>query len=393
MAEELVLDVLLVIGLAGYVAYGVRNGLSRSLFTIAGIIGGVVAAFFLAPLVAGLLSEPLLRLIVTVALAVGLVAAGQAIGATIGRAIRRGIALGPLSGIDRVVGGIVTGVVAALVASMVAFSVSQLGVPVLSRAIAGSNVLRIIAAVTPDPVEAFLAQVRGAVVDRGIPLVGTALGTRSPIPPVIDTGSTELNVAAQSVVRITGNAYSCGQSQAGSGFVVSDDRVVTNAHVVAGVSEPVVETSGGQALPGSVVYFDPVVDLAIIAVPGLDPVPLPRTDTLATTQTAAFQGFPYGGPFSSGAAQVLSIEVAPVADIYDSVRTPREVYTLAADVRAGNSGGPLLDLTGRVAGIIFARSADTANLGYAMTMTELGPVVDRSAALDSPVSSGECIRN
>jgi S1-C subfamily serine protease len=391
VTESLLLDILLLVMLLGYVAYGFRNGLSRSIFTIAGIVAGIIAAFFLAPLVAPLVPIPFLRLGVTVVVAIGFVAIGHAIGSAIGRFIRRGILHSPLSGIDRLLGALVTGIAAALVASMVAFSVSQLGVPVLSKAISGSTFLRIVGTLTPDPVEAFLAQVRGAVVDKGIPLFTGALeGT--PTVPQIDTGSGALNAAAQSVVRITGNAYACGLSQSGSGFVVYDDRVVTNAHVVAGVTEPVVETLAGQSLTGTIVYFDPINDLAVINVPGLDAVPLPLSATLPANTDAAFEGYPYGGPFSSGAANVVSVTTPSVADIYGNSRAPREVYTLAADIREGNSGGPLLTVDGSVAGVVFARDADRSSVGYAMTMAELEPVTNQAAGLTETVSSGDCIR-
>lgn len=391
MTESLVLDVLLVIMLAGYVGYGFRNGLSRTGFTIGGIVAGVIAAFFLAPVIANWVPFPFLRLAATVLVVIGFVALGHALGSAIGRGIRRGIERGPLSGIDRVLGAIVTGIVAALVASMVSFSVGQLGVPILSRAIAGSTFLRIVGTLTPDPVEAFLAQIRGAVVDRGIPIFTGALDGQ-PVIPQIDTGSLPLNAAAQSVVRITGNAYACGQSQSGTGFVVSDDRIVTNAHVVAGVTEPVIETLAGQSLTGSIVYFDPLDDLAVIAVPGLDATALPLTTTLPAGTDAAFEGYPYGGPFTSGAADVISISTAQVPDIYGGGRHDREVYTLAADVREGNSGGPLLTLDGAIAGVVFARSGDTADVGYAMTMAELDPVAAQAAGLSATVSSGDCIR-
>jgi len=392
VTESLILDVLLVLMLLGYVAYGFRNGLSRSAFTIAGIIAGIIAAFFLAPLIAGLVPVPFLHLGVTVVVAIGLVALGHALGSAIGRFIRRGILSSPLSGIDRLLGAVVTGVVAALVASMVSFSVSQLGVPVLSRAITGSTFLRIVNTLTPDPVEAFLAQVRGAVVDKGIPLfTGAVEGT--PAIPQIDTGSGALNQAAQSVVRITGNAYACGVSQSGSGFVVYQDRVVTNAHVVAGVTDPVIETLAGQSITGTVVYFDPVDDLAVIAAPGLDAPALPLASTLDAGTDAAIEGYPYGGPFTSGAANVISVTRPAVPDIYSDTRNQREVYTLAADIREGNSGGPLLTLDGSVAGVVFARSSDRADVGYAMTMLELEPVTNQAAGLTETVSTGSCIRD
>jgi len=390
MSEALVLDVLLIVMLVGYVVYGFRNGLSRSLFVIAGVVAGIIGAFFLAPIVAAWVAMPMLRVVVTVIVVIGLVAAGNALGAAIGRGVRRGIERGPLSGIDRLLGAIMTGVVAALAASVIGTSVAQLGVPLLSKAIAGSTVLRTINTLTPDPVEALMAQLRGYLIDKGLPIISGALGT-TPVIPSLDTGSAALNTAAQSVVRITGNAFACGVSQAGTGFVVADDRIVTNAHVIAGVTEPVIEAPDGQTLSGTIVYFDPIDDLAVIAVPGLDALPLTLGGTLTVGMDAAVEGYPYGGPFSSGAASVISVSSPLVADIYGDTRAPREVYTLAADVRQGNSGGPLLTLDGTVAGVVFATSAETANVGYAMTMTELTPVATQATTLTAAVSSGECI--
>ena len=391
MTDAIVLDVLLIVLLIAYVVYGFRNGLSRSIFVIAGVVAGAIAAFFVVPLVTGWVAWSLARPVVTIAVTVALVAAGHALGSSLGRGIRRGIERTPLSGLDRLLGAVVTGVAAALVASVVGSTVSQLGVPVLSRATAGSAVLRTINALTPDPVEAWVAQLKSIVADSGLPVISDALGGPAPVIPQLDTGSPQLNAAAQSVVRITGNAFACGVSQSGTGFVVADDRVVTNAHVVAGVTEPVVEAPNGEAIAGSIVYFDPVLDLAIIAVPGLTADPLPLGDSLPAGTDAAVQGYPFGGPFTSGAARVMQVGTAQVDDIYGTSTQPREVYTLAADVRQGNSGGPVLTLDGTVAGVVFARSADTASVGFAMTMAELDPVAAEASTLTATVSSGECI--
>lgn len=390
MTESIVLDVLLAVMLLGYVVYGFRSGLSHALFAFAGIVGGVVAAFFLVPVIASWVPLPEWRPFVTVISAVGLIVLGNLVGSAIGRSARKGVEEGPLSGLDRLLGALATGVAAALIASVVGVSVGQLGVPVLSRAIAGSTVLRTIGTLTPDPVEAWLAQVRGVVVESGLPVITEAFGIGDPSIPVIDAGSPELTQAAQSVVRITGNAIACGVAQAGSGFVIADDRVVTNAHVVAGVSEPVIESPDGQALAGSVVYFDAADDLAVIAAPGLSAAALPLGETAAVGADVAIQGYPYGGPFSSGAAGVMSVRTTPVEDIYGQSSSPREVYTLAADIRQGNSGGPVLSLDGAVIGVVFARNADNAAVGYAMTMAELDPVASQAANLSTPVSTGSC---
>ena len=391
MPEGPLLDLLLVLLLVGYLVYGYLNGFVRSLGTIVGIAAGVVAAFFAVPLVGAWVPSPVWRIAATVAVAVGLVLAGHAAGAAVGYAIRRRVERTPLRVVDRVLGAAVTGIAAALVASVLAFSVGSLGVPLLSRAIATSAVLRAIDTLTPDPVQAFLAQLRSTAIDEGLPHIIGAFGGAPPGLPSIETNNPALAVAAQSVVRITGNAYACGQSQSGSGFVVSTDRVVTNAHVVAGVSEPVIELPSGEVLAGRVVYFDPLDDLAVIAVDGMSAAPLQLTVTLSPGSAAVVNGYPYGGPFTSTAAEVISVDTAQVDDIYGTSTSPREVYTLAADVREGNSGGPLLAESGAVTGVIFARSADSPTVGYAMTMAELTPVAAEAPSLGESVSSGECV--
>ncbi|MBC7591501.1 MAG: MarP family serine protease [Salinibacterium sp.] len=391
MTESLVLDLILIAVLIAYIVYGFRHGLSRSIFVIAGVVAGVVAAFFLAPLAATWVPVAFLRPAVTIFVAIGLVGLGHALGGAIGRRVRRGVARSPLGGFDRVLGALVTGIAAALVASVVAFSAGQLGVPVLSKAIAGSTILRTISTFTPDPVQALLAQVRAAVIDRGIPLITEALGDETGTIPQIDTGSPALNTAAQSIVRITGNAYACGRSQSGTGFVISDDRIITNAHVVAGVSEPVIEAPDGEVVTGSIVYFDPIDDLAVISAPGLTAAAIAQVGSVTAGTDVVVQGYPYGGPFTSGAAGVISVSTARIADIYSVTSTDREVYTLAATVREGNSGGPVLTLDGRVTGVVFARSADNDEVGYAMTMAELGPVASQAPALVEAVSTGNCI--
>jgi S1-C subfamily serine protease len=386
-----VLDVALLVMLAGYAFYGFRNGLSSTVFTIAGVVVGVVAVLFLVPLVSRFLPLPQLRLAVSIVLAIGLVTLGHGLGAAVGRRIRKGLEKSPLLGIDRIFGAVITGAVAALVATVVCASVAQLGVPVLSRAIAGSGVLRAIGILTPDPVEAWLAQARGVVSERGIPLLTQALVGGPPVVPPVDAGNPALTSAAKSVVRITGNAYACGQSQSGTGFVVAPNRVMTNAHVVAGLSQPVVEASNGQAIASSIVYFDASHDLAVLAVPGLDAAPLGFSPSLRAGENAAIEGYPFGGPFSASGASIISVGVATVDDIYGKTPSDRDVYTLGADVREGDSGGPVLTGEGAVAGIVFARNSTTANVGYAMTMTEIAPVIARAASLTESVATGDCI--
>ncbi|BDZ47636.1 MarP family serine protease [Naasia aerilata] len=375
MSITLILDILLTLLLVGYLLYGYRAGLLRSIFPIVGVIVGGIAGFLLLPVLTSIVPDPAWRVVASILLVLGLIAVGNSLGALLGAVASRVLVHGPLRLVDRLLGSIVTVVVAALVTSMVASGVGSLGVPFLTAPIADSAVLRTIGALTPGPVKGAMAQLRSLVIDDGIPRITEALGGPRTPPPVpdVDTGGDALQKASRSVVRISGNAYACGQSQTGSGFVVAPGRILTNAHVVSGVDEPVVETPQDGTAAARVVYFDPVDDLAVLAVDGLGTPPLPLSATLPPTSPAVVDGYPLGGPFTSEGAQVMSVETFDVADIYGDSETPRNVYTLAANVQQGNSGGPLLTTVGQVAGLVFAKSADTANVGYAMTMEELSP--------------------
>lgn len=396
-----VLDVLLVLILLVYLGEGFRRGFARSISAIIGIVAGGVLAFFAIPLVAAAVPVPFWRTVAVVAVAVLLLGGGHGAGAVVGTAIaRRGSrgdrtrGLDGVSAIGRLGGAAVNGAAAILVVALVASGVGILGVPILSSAAAQSTVLRVIDAITPPPVDSVLARVRSAILEQELPTIGEALGgvATSPGVPDVATDTDALTAAARSVVRISGTAYACGQNQSGSGFVIADDRIVTNAHVIAGVAKPIVETRDGQAIEGRVVYFDPADDLAVIAVDALTASPLSIAPVLGVGDGAVVDGYPYGGPFVTGAAEVLAVSTERIADIYGRTTYPREVYSLAATVNPGNSGGPLLTTGGRIAGVVFARSSTDANLGYAMTNTELQPVVDAAPGLSAAVTPGACVK-
>jgi S1-C subfamily serine protease len=387
------LDVALVVLLLAYLVYGFRSGLIRSIGAIVGVVAGAIAATFVSPLLANVVQDAPTRVIATVVVSCVLILVGHALGATVGHVVASTVVRGPLGIVDRVLGGAVNVVVAALVVSVVASSVVALGVPFLAQPIAGSTVLRTIGALTPPPVTRALAQLRNTVVQDGLPQLGEALGTPVQRPEVPSAPQSEaLTAAARSVVKVSGTAYACGQDQSGSGFVIAPNRVLTNAHVLTGVSSPVVLTSDGDAHVGSIVHFDPHSDLAVVAVPGLAAPVLRVGAPPDTGATGVVQGYPFGGPFTSSGARVLSVSEERVHDVVGDGSTVRSLATLAADVEQGDSGGPLLSKRGTVLGIVFAKSATTSDVGYAMTPRQFSGIVREAADYRDPVSSGACVR-
>ncbi|MEY2848267.1 MAG: hypothetical protein RI885_932 [Actinomycetota bacterium] len=386
-----IIDVLLVLLLLASLVWGYRSGLARSAFALAGLVLGSVAAVLAVPVVITWVPALEWRTPAALATVLVLVVGAAALGVQIGERLRRGLRRTPLRFVDRGLGAVGALVVSALAVSMLAAGVGALGVPFLAQPLATSVVLRAIDTTTPPIVDGALARLRASVLTDGLPVIVDAFGGRAPEIPDVATTTPALQASARSVVRVTGTAYACGQNQSGSGVVIAPGRVITNAHVVAGVTEPVVETPLDGARTGRIVYFDPVDDLAVIAVDGLPTAPLPLGADLTSGSPAVVDGYPFGGPFRSHSAEVVDRGARPVADIYGRATAPRDIYTLAADIQQGESGGALLDEAGAVVGIIFAKGATTPDVGYALALSEVAPVISGAPSFDAGVPAGECI--
>jgi S1-C subfamily serine protease len=186
-------------------------------------------------------------------------------------------------------------------------------------------------------------------------------------------------------------AEACQRGQEGSGWVVAPGKVVTNAHVVAGMRQASVQLQGvGRAYAASIVLFDPQRDLAVLSVSGLSAPPLTQGGALGTGDEAVVAGFPLDGPFRLDPARVRRTIDATGSDIYGQPGVTREIYSLYTRVEPGNSGGPLLNLQGQVVGIVFAKSLDDATTGYALTLAEARPVLDAALRAGQAVGTGGC---
>ena len=191
-----------------------------------------------------------------------------------------------------------------------------------------------------------------------------------------------------SVVKIQGRG--CGGVVSGSGFVVGNDLIATNAHVVAGIQQPVVEDTNGTH-NARVIWFDPNLDFALLRVSGLAGKPLSLNSTNAASGTpAAVLGYPGGGDFNAGPAAVMEEFNASGHNIYDSGLTLRSVYEIQATVIPGNSGGPLITENGQVIGVVFAESTTYNHVGYALTMGKVASEIQQGRNKQQTVSTGAC---
>jgi S1-C subfamily serine protease len=192
-----------------------------------------------------------------------------------------------------------------------------------------------------------------------------------------------------STVKVEGEA--CHRIQEGSGFAAAPDTVITNAHVVAGVTRNlhVLKPGTTRTFPATVVVFDPDRDLAVLRVLGLGDQPLPLANGRRGQDGAVF-GHPGGQDALRIAAARIEDQVQALGrDLYDSHQTRRFVYILASDLHPGDSGGALVDTNGSVIGVAFAIAPDRAGTAYALTSTEVRSVL--GVPRGGPVSTQSCL--
>jgi S1-C subfamily serine protease len=391
-----VIDLVLAIVIISYAVSGWRQGLAVGALSLSGFLAGALLAMEIVPPLADGLEEGLQRTF-TVLVSVLLFAwLGQLAGALLGARLRQHLTVRPAQVADQIL-GMVAGVIAVvLVLWFVGGALRGSPAPQINRAVSSSRLLAGVDRYMPNELDTLAENFRRAVAGSNFPRVfeGVAPEQILPVPsPDPDAVSDAvLQRARRSIVKIVGDAEACGRGQEGSGSVVGPERVVTNAHVVAGVDAPTVQVSGvGERFPARVVLFDPQKDVAVLAVPNLTAPALPLASRdLQHGDDAVVAGFPKNGPFSAGAARVRNVLSAVGEDIYGKPGVTREVYSLYANVQQGNSGGPLLDTSGRITGIVFAKSLDDASTGYALTIKEVSGDIQAGIDATSKVSSGGC---
>ena len=209
-------------------------------------------------------------------------------------------------------------------------------------------------------------------------ITGPAPGVAAPEPRLI--GNSAVRAAAHSVVRVIGTA--CGLAIEGSGWAAGGDLVVTNAHVVAGEDDTGVQVGGdAPTLPAQVLAFDRHDDLAVLDVPGLELRPLSvRTDPPSGT-AGVIAGYPENGPLTLEAGRIGRTQNVITDNAYGQGPVQRLLTPLRGLVRPGNSGGPMLDSSGRVLTTVFAATVGSSSHGgYGVANASLGAALSKARA-------------
>jgi S1-C subfamily serine protease len=389
-----VIDVLLVLLMLVFAASGYRQGFVIGIMSFAGFFGGALIGLQLGPLVAQQFADEGTRVVVSLIAVFGIAVLGQALAGWLGTHLRHAITSKAGQAVDDVGGAVVSVVAVALVAWLVAVPLGSSSLPWLARSVRHSALLGGIDKVMPPQAEALSDALRDTLDTRGFPDVFGGLAptrvTEVPEPDPALAGSRVVAQSRRSVVKVLGNAPSCSRRIEGSGFVYAPQRVMTNAHVVAGTRSIAVEVQGVRH-DGRVVLYDPDRDLAVLFVPGLDAPVLPFSRAEGHSgDDAIVLGFPLDGPYNAQSARIRDVRDITGPDIYESRDVNREIYTIKALVRSGNSGGPLVASDGSVLGVIFAAAADDPHTGFAVTADEASSAAIAGRGRTRSAGTGAC---
>lgn len=389
----------LVVGLALIAAVsGWRHGLAVALLSFIGVLGGAIIGVRVAPLLVDGIEAPTTRIIVSIVIVVMLVALGETTGVFLGRRIRDRIRGERTLAVDSVLGAILQALTVVMAAWLVALPLASASFPGLAVGVRTSKVLATVDSVMPSGARALPSELRTLLDSSGFPNVlspfqATPIQVVGPPNPEL----LDLPVATEvrgSVLKVRGRAPSCQRQLEGTGFVIAPQRVMTNAHVVAGTTSTTVEvTTRGRTrqLDARVVSYDPQLDVAVLAVPDLQADPLPfAADPAERDDDVIILGYPLDGPYTITAAKIRDRIQLRGPDIYDSETVTRDVYTVRAVVRSGNSGGPMINTAGEVVGVVFGAALDDPETGFVLTAEQVASALNTAPGQTRSVRTGSC---
>lgn len=375
------LDVILLALLLMFAVSGYRHGFIVGLTSLAGFLAGVAVGGLIALAVARFFtSSPSLRALLAILVVFFLSVTGMVLASRVGIALRvRLTGRDRVTRIDSAAGAVLNGLaVLVIVWVIAAFAGSSAPTSAFSREVSSSLMLRTVDRVMPSGLNLTRSPTLRDLVNVGMyTSLFTALGpgtTGLPAPDPMVTSSPAVVRDEQSIVMISGAIPSCTRgtkySIEGSGFVISPHHVLTNAHVVAGMTGPPTVKLAGQSYRATVVLYRPKPDVAVLYVPGLHAPALTLAGPAPDDVSGVMAGYPEGGPLTLSAVTIGGSLDASTGT--KGIATySRQVYKIRAQVESGNSGGPLLASNGTVYGVVFAKAMSQPDGGYALTAREV----------------------
>lgn len=383
-------DLLIILMVGGGIYRGWLSGFTQQFWSSVGFFGGLLVGRFLSPYTLGLAHSAENRTIITLVTFLGSALIFLTLGEYIGLRLKHRLRDHQLNKIDNGLGSFVSVVGAIFSIWLLASLINAMPYMGLRNAVRDSHIVSGLNSVLP-PAPNVIASLGRLIDPNGFPdvFIGSEPIPRNDVDlPGLGDFQAAVNADKASVVRIKGQG--CGGIVSGSGFVVGNGLVATNAHVVAGIKNPYVQDEGGTN-KSTVIWFDPDLDFAVLRTSKLAGNVLNISSaTIKPGTPAAVLGYPGGGDFNAGAAAVLDQINASGRNIYGTGHTLRQVYEIKGTVVPGNSGGPLIAQDGSVIGVIFAESTTYDHVGYALATSKVISEINQAKDLSQPVSTGKC---
>ncbi len=389
-----VLDWCLVALVGIYALSGYWQGFITGAFATAGLLLGGLLGIWAAPMALGDAAPSLWVSLGALFIVIISASLGQALLQFVGSRIRARITWQPVRAVDAVGGSALSAVAVLLVAWALGVAVSGTRIGAITPLVRDSAVLARVDQTLPPDSSTVLQAFNNVVGTTFFPryLEPFAPERIVPVKPGDPRMLTDPDVVAAqaSVVKVRG-ANGCGNGVEGTGFLYAPGRLMTNAHVVAGVTRPEVEV-GGSTVVAAVVLYDADLDIAVLSLPESGVASLALDTGAQPGDNIAAVGYPQDGPYDVQAGRIRSQQRLRSPDIYGEGTVIRQVYSLRALVRPGNSGGPILTSAGDVAGMVFAASVSDPDTGYALTASQLAESAALGVRSGAPVDTGSCVR-
>ena len=384
----------LVFGLIGF-----RRGILRTVLSITGLLVGGAAGAIATPSIQSLISNNAFGFKPTIGLTSIILGAslGMFLFGILGSFLRVVLLPFPfMKTIDSLIGFGLAIIAVASISSTLSSAAQVIPNKTVNNLFSQSQFIAQIDLYLPERFKNAAQKIQNVITDSPLPEVFKSLVESRITPTQLESDVAIPEIVTKSVastVRIDGIAESCSAAMVGTGFIVSPERVITNAHVVAGVIDPVVTVSNSKTqLSGKVIAIDRKKDIAIIYVPGLNGEKLTFIGPATPNEIGFVVGYPNGGNLRTSAVSVSSEFESIGTDIDGNGETKRDVIVFGGDVRPGNSGGPLLNEQGQVLGVVFAADAENKNTGYALAPSEVAKLVSETSSVMEAIETGNCAK-
>lgn len=387
------LDWILLVLVLAYALSGYWQGFVTGAFATAGLLLGGLFGIWLAPIALGDADPSVWVSLGALFIVILSATLGQALLQYAGAKVREKITWQPVRAVDAVGGALLSSLAVLLVAWALGVAVTGSRFGPVTPMVRESMVLAKVDRALPDgayrALNAFNSVVGTSFFPRYLePFARERIVSVKP-PDEGIARDPDVADAEASVLKIRGN-NECGRGVEGTGFLYADDRLMTNAHVVAGVDDPEV-IMGSDSVDADVVYYNSDLDVAVLRVDGADGPRLSfAKDPAESGNDAAVLGYPQDGPYDVQPARVRSEQRLRSPDIYGQGTVLRDVLSIRGLIRPGNSGGPLVNSRGNVIGVIFAASVTDADTGYALTADQVAEAAAEGLTSDDEVDTGAC---